>query len=281
MMKGKKAVGININFGVCVAFVLLYAFAGATLATNWYVEGGGSKPPEEEWNMTFGGSSYDNGFSVQQTSDGGYIIVGNTKSYGAGFSDFWLIKTDSEGNEEWSKTFGGSADDVGCSVQQTSDGGYIIAGYTESYGAGETDVWLIKVKGEGIPNKLPTASFTFSPENPSVNEEITFDASASTDPDGSIVSYEWDFGDGNITSTTEEKINHSYSEAGSYMVKLTVTDDDGVTSSTTKRITVSYYVPPEEVIKITPSSEKGAPGFEAIFVIAGLLVMAYLLKRGK
>ena len=89
-----------------------------------------------------------------------------------------------------------------------------------------------------IPNQPPTASFTYSPQNPVVGEEITFDASDSYDPDGSIVFYEWDFGDGNITNTTEEVIKHSYSEAGSYEVVLTVTDDKGAKNSTTKMITV-------------------------------------------
>ena len=103
----------------------------------------------EEWNQTFGGSSVDEAHSVQQTTDGGFIVAGVTRSFGAGSTDFWLIKTDTNGNEEWNQTFGGSSEDVAYSVQQTTDGGFIVAGETKSYGAGSSDFWLVKTDANG------------------------------------------------------------------------------------------------------------------------------------
>ena len=101
------------------------------------------------WTKTFGGTSHDYGYSVEPTADGGYIIAGSTRSFGAGIDDVYLIKTDAIGNATWTITFGGTDFDYGQSVRQTSDGGYIIAGYTSSFGAGFYDVYLIKTDANG------------------------------------------------------------------------------------------------------------------------------------
>jgi hypothetical protein len=134
-----------------------YALAGFTGITTGSYGARGSdfwlvktdSAGNEEWNKTFGGTSADGAYSVIQTSDGGYALAGLTDCYGAGGSDFWLVKTDSSGNEEWNKTFGGARADSAFSAIKTSDGGYALAGNTNSYGAGGFDFWLVKTEGEG------------------------------------------------------------------------------------------------------------------------------------
>jgi hypothetical protein len=106
----------------------------------------------EQWKKSFGKpGNHDYGFYVIQTSDGGYAITGSTTSYGAGGFNVWLIKTDENGVEEWNRTYGGSANDRGWSLRQTSDSGFIIVGETKSYGAGNDDVYLIKTNANGVP----------------------------------------------------------------------------------------------------------------------------------
>jgi hypothetical protein len=101
------------------------------------------------WTRIYGGALEDLGDAVEQTTDGGYIVVGRTASFGAGGSDVWLIKTDSSGDTLWTRAFGGPGDEWGESVQQASDGGYIIAGITWSFGSGKADVYLIKTNAAG------------------------------------------------------------------------------------------------------------------------------------
>ena len=108
-----------------------------------------STPPRVEWIKTYGGLRGDVGWAVRQTRDGGYIIIGTTSSYGEGEYDAWLIKTDEHGEVEWNRTYGGVRWDVGWSLEETSDGGYILAGETSSWGSGHYDIWLIKLSSRG------------------------------------------------------------------------------------------------------------------------------------
>jgi hypothetical protein len=109
------------------------------------------------WSKIFGGVNGGAGYSVQQTTDGGYIVTGNTSSFGVGNVDVYLIKTDTNGDTLWTRTFGGTGDDFGSSVQQTTDGGYVITGATSSFGTGNADVYLIKTDVNG--NTLWTKTF--------------------------------------------------------------------------------------------------------------------------
>jgi len=102
-----------------------------------------------QWTRTYGGSNDEYAYSVVQTSDNGFALIGATKSFGAGDFDVWLVKTDSSGNPQWNKTFGGISQDWGYSLTKTSDGGLAIAGWTASYGLGSGDLWLIKVDTSG------------------------------------------------------------------------------------------------------------------------------------
>jgi len=109
------------------------------------------------WTRTYGGSETEYGRCVQQTSDGGYIIAGRTDAFGAGKYDAWLVKTDANGDSLWTRTYGGSETDIAHSVQQTTDGGYIIAGRTGSFGAGSSDFYLVKTNAGG--NTLWTRTY--------------------------------------------------------------------------------------------------------------------------
>jgi hypothetical protein len=104
---------------------------------------------DTNWAKTYGGDQYEEGRSVFQTSDGGYIIAGNTRSFGNGADDVYLIKTNPAGDTIWTRTFGGADFDWGNSVHQSSDGGFIVTGGTFSYGAGESDIYILKTDAEG------------------------------------------------------------------------------------------------------------------------------------
>ncbi len=101
------------------------------------------------FNATYGGQDDEQANSVIQTSDGGYALVGWTDSYGNGYYNFWLVKTDASGNQQWAQTYGSSGDSEAYSVVQTSDGGYAIGGYTNSTGNGIYSFWLVKTDSKG------------------------------------------------------------------------------------------------------------------------------------
>ncbi|RDU23994.1 hypothetical protein [Anaerosacchariphilus polymeriproducens] len=105
--------------------------------------------PEKVWEKFYGGTDYDVCAASTKTTDGGYLFVGSTKSYGAGNYDGYFIKTDNNGNLLWSKTYGGAKDDTFYDVEQTQDGGFIAFGTSTSYGSARGKFYLVKTDSNG------------------------------------------------------------------------------------------------------------------------------------
>jgi len=105
-----------------------------------------SSAGDVEWQRAYGGSEREEAHSIQQTDDGGYIVAGETGSFGAGGNDTWILKLSTAGDVEWQKTYGGSGYSSADSIQQTSDGGYIVVDETGSFGL---DTWILKLSSAG------------------------------------------------------------------------------------------------------------------------------------
>jgi hypothetical protein len=101
------------------------------------------------WTRTFGGAAREEGSSIRPTSDGSYVVVGSTASYGTGDVDVYLVKLGGNGDSAWTRAFGGPDWEIGKAVEQTTDGGFVVAGSTESFGAGLIDMYLIKTDSLG------------------------------------------------------------------------------------------------------------------------------------
>lgn len=143
--------GINIDRGTCVKQT---ADSGYVVLgyTNSYGAGGYDfylikldKLYNVSWTKTYGGTDWDFGNCVEQTSDGGYIICGETYSYGNGDEDYYVIKTDMNGDTTWTKTFGGTEQDIARSIIQTSDGNYLVTGTSKSNGDIDGDFYTLKL----------------------------------------------------------------------------------------------------------------------------------------
>ncbi len=142
------------------AYIIRPTNDGGYIAVGWTEPTGGDKDiylikldeaGNIEWQRYLGGKKDDKGHDVCQTSDGGYLVVGWTKSWGAGSGDLYIIKTDEMGKELWHKAFGGKKNDGPADfgvIQKTPNGGYLLAGWTWSYGKA-LDMWLVRLNRFG------------------------------------------------------------------------------------------------------------------------------------
>ena len=112
-------------------------------------------PSTGGWSKTYGGANYDYAYALVQTGDGGYALTGSYTP--DAFEDhFWLVKTDAFGNAQWSKTYGGTGGNSANALVETGDGGYALAGRTESFGAGGPDFWLVRTDANGVVPEFPS-----------------------------------------------------------------------------------------------------------------------------
>jgi hypothetical protein len=104
---------------------------------------------EPLWEKTLGGDRFDRGIAILSAADGGFLILGETRSFGAGDRDIYLLKIDDQGEQLWFRTFGGPKEEMALAIRPTADGGYTLSGQTASFGAGGTDLYLLKIDAQG------------------------------------------------------------------------------------------------------------------------------------
>jgi len=190
----------------------------------------------QEWRKYYGGPYFDTGTAIEQTNDNGYIVTGGFSENEYDRMDAILLKTDNTGNEEWCTTFGGGESDMCQEVHQTEDEGYIVAGFTNSYGEGGQEAWLVKFGA--FENQRPnTPSKPSGPSSGKIYQKYNFIVST-TDPDGDQLYYLFDFGDGVTSfwygpyeSGEECTASHIYHERGHYQVKVKAQDSSGAESN--------------------------------------------------
>ena len=126
---------VNTGFWICAIAVMLSS--------------SGTARGQETWSRTLRGFAPAESVSSRATSDGGFVTVGSTSQWGMGGTDIWVVRTNPAGGAIWQKAYGGAADDVGTAIRQTRDGGYIVTGWTSSFGAGGKDVWVLRLDASG------------------------------------------------------------------------------------------------------------------------------------
>lgn len=176
---------------------------------------------QTKWVKTFGGVFKDEGYAVEQTSDGGFIVTGSTESYTNGFNDVWLIKTDGDGTMQWSRSFGGTSYDSGQDVIECRSGGYLVAGYTQISITGRWFAWLIRTDelGNEIWSKLYGGSERDLGTSVKETDDGGFVVTGSTETGADISSALWLFkiaADG--TFEWEQRIDGDISKSGFQLV---------------------------------------------------------------
>ena len=257
-----QKIGAGAELGRCVRqtsdggyIITGYTAYGAGMSDVYLIKTDAGGNPT--WTQTFGGTNYDCGTSVRQTSDGGYIIGGETASFGPGSYNIYLIKTDAGGNKQWDDTFGAAntLNSGGPCADQTTDGGYIIAGtkYT-TY----SEFWLIKLRTNQPPNQPTTPS---GPTSGTAGNSYPYQTSA-TDPDGDKVEYGWDWTGNGVADQWDNNggsyyasgvpitTSHSWPMQGTYNVKVVAKDINGAQGPWSNPLTVTM---PRNRIINTPS----------------------------
>ena len=151
------------------------------------------------WTKTYGGDMDEEADCIQETSDGGFIITGRTTSFGADQSDVYLVRTDENGDTLWTRHYGGNETDWGYSVQQTSDDGFIVAGYTNSFGAGSVDVYIVRTNALG--DTLWTRTYGEALYDEAFCIQQTSDG-------------------GFVIAGMQESVNGGYSQDDAYLIKI-------------------------------------------------------------